>query len=102
MLLASVVSATGCLDSGSLRAPSGQAGAGGTGDFGLGGTGPEMGGAGGKADAGSAGPGGPPPSGGAGAAGPLGCAMNGLIAHYTFDTDTTDSSGNGHDIVATS
>jgi hypothetical protein len=28
--------------------------------------------------------------------------MNGLIAHYTFDTDTTDSSGNGHDIVATS
>jgi hypothetical protein len=27
--------------------------------------------------------------------------MNGLVAHYTFDTDTTDSSGNGHDIVAT-
>jgi hypothetical protein len=28
--------------------------------------------------------------------------MSGLVAHYTFDTDTKDSSGNGHDIVATS
>jgi hypothetical protein len=103
ILLASVVSATGCLDTGSLMAPTGQTGGAGTGDFGLGGTGPASGGAAGKADAGS--PGAPPPTGaggGAGAAGLLGCTMNGLIAHYTFDTDTTDSSGNGNDIVATS
>jgi hypothetical protein len=101
MLLASVVSATGCINTGSLQAPTGLGGAAGTATMSEAAGAPEVGsGAAGKAEVGGAG--GPAGHGGvAGAPGPLGCAMNGLIAHYTFDTDTTDSSGNGHDIVAT-
>jgi hypothetical protein len=95
MLLASVVTTTGCINVGSLKAPTGQGDDAGTVTMSGAAGAPETGGAGGAAGHGGV-------AGAAGPPGPPACALLGpLIAHYTFDTDTTDSSGNGHDIVAT-
>ena len=107
LLVASVVTAAGCIDTASLQMPSAHGGT--TGRTARGGSSGGMlpGGRSGASDpagaGGATGTGGAPGADGAVQSGTgVYCGLSGLVAHYPFDGDTKDSSGGGHDIVATS
>lgn len=101
LLVASAMTAAGCIDVGSLQMPSGHGGTAGTTAHGGSSGGMHPGGRGGAIDA--LGAGGAAGTGGAVQPGPgLYCGLSGLVAHFPFDGDTKDSSGGGHDIAATS